>query len=120
MTKANVLRTFLFLGILFSYCIDQEVLAQKQPKPPTTPVVRGQIIDKDSAPIPGAAILVDGTTKGVASDLNGFFELDLSLFTEKKVTLIIRYVGTEVKKVDVSMKDLPKSFGQIKLNDIVK
>lgn len=94
-------------------------LHKKTPKPPTSSIVRGQVVDVDDSPMPGVAILVDGTTKGTASDLNGFFELDLSMFTEKKVTLVMTFVGTETKKIEVILKDLPKSYGQIKLKNSV-
>lgn len=116
MLKIKLFRPIIFLGILFCFSFHHEANAQKTPKPPTSSVLRGQIVDKDDAAIPGAAILVDGTTKGTASDLNGFFELDLTMIKEKKVTLVIRYVDTEAKKVEVKIKDLPKSLGQIKLN----
>ncbi|UZD21013.1 carboxypeptidase-like regulatory domain-containing protein [Algoriphagus halophytocola] len=86
-------------------------------KPPTTPLVRGQIVDKDASPIIGATIIVDGTTKGIVSDENGFFELDLSQFKNKSITLNIGYLEKESKSVDVKIKDLPKSLGQIKLKD---
>nr|WP_170857108.1 carboxypeptidase-like regulatory domain-containing protein [Algoriphagus locisalis] len=86
-------------------------------KPPTTPLVRGQIIDKDAYSIIGATIIVDGSTKGVVSDPNGFFELDLSQFTKKSITLTVQYVGKETKSIDVKIKELPKSLGQIKMKD---
>lgn len=110
-------RIFFFLGVFFCLAFSQKSFAQKMEKPPTTPLVRGQIIDKDASPIIGATILVDGSTKGVVSDENGFFELDLSQFKNKSITLNFGYIGNETKSVDVKIKDLPKSLGQIKLKD---
>jgi hypothetical protein len=92
-----------------------EANAKKSPKPQTSPVLRGQIINNEALPIPGATILVDGTTKGTASDLNGFFELDLSLITDKKITLVIGYVGAETKKIEVKTAELPIDLGKITL-----
>ncbi|WP_157243545.1 carboxypeptidase-like regulatory domain-containing protein [Algoriphagus resistens] len=86
-------------------------------KPTATPIVRGQIINKDASPIIGATVIVEGTTTGTVSDANGFFELDLSLFTKKGVTLMLHYIGKETKSVDLKIIDLPKSLGQIKLKD---
>lgn len=91
--------------------------ANAQMKPPSKPIVRGQIVTKNNTSIVGATILVDGTTKGIASDLNGFFELDLSSFTEKKVTLVLGHFEHANKSMEVVLKDLPKSYGQIKLAD---
>jgi hypothetical protein len=119
MLQQKTFRVLFLLGIFCCFGLLQEASAQKTPKPPTSPVVRGQILDVDDSPIPGATILVDGTTKGTASDLNGFFELDLSMFTERKVTLVMQYIGTETKKIEVKLKDLPKSYGQIKLKNSV-
>ncbi|MFC5627218.1 carboxypeptidase-like regulatory domain-containing protein [Algoriphagus winogradskyi] len=86
-------------------------------RPASTPIVRGQIVDKKNSPIIGATILVDSTTKGVVSDENGFFELDLSQFKNKSITLNIGYIGKESNSIEVKIKELPKSLGQIKLKD---
>ena len=117
MYQNKLFRPIFFLGLLFCFGFHLEGIAQKSPKPPTSPVVRGQIIDNEALPIPGATIIVDGTTKDIASDLNGFFELDLSIINEKKVTLVIGYIGKDTKKMEVKMAELPKSIGQIKLNN---
>ncbi len=117
MISSKYFSVIFFLGILSCLCLSQESIAQKMKRPASTPIVRGQIIDSDAAPIIGATIIVDGTTKGIVSDPNGFFELDLSQFTKKSITLIVQYVGNETKSVDVKIKELPKSLGQIKLKD---
>ena len=117
MFQSKLFRPLIFLVLLFCLSFHLEANAQKSPKPPTSPVIRGQIIDNEALPIPGATIIVDGTTKGIASDLNGFFELDFSMITEKKFTLVIGYIGKESKKMEVKMADLPKSIVQIELNN---
>lgn len=117
MLASNFLRMYFFLGVIFCLSLNQESIAQKMERPPSTPIVRGQVTDKNASPIIGATIIVDGTTKGIVSDENGFFELDLSQFKNKSITLNIGYVGHETKSVDVKIKDLPKSLGQIKLKD---
>ncbi len=117
MLKQKTLRILFLLGFFCCFCLIQESIAQKMERPASTPIVRGQIIDKNASPIIGATIIVDGTTKGIVSDANGFFELDLSQFTNKSVTLNMGYIGNETKSVDVKIKDLPMSLGQIKLKD---
>ncbi len=117
MLQSNLLRIYFFLGVIFCLSLSQESIAQKMERPPSTPIVRGQIVDKNASPIIGATIMVDGTTKGVVSDENGFFELNLIQFKNKGITLNMGYVGNESKSVDVKIKALPKSLGQIKLKD---
>lgn len=82
-------------------------------KPTATLIVKGQIINMNASPIIGATV----HNYWYISDANGLFELDLSLLTKKGVTLILQYVGNETKSVDLKIKDLPKSLGQIKLKD---
>ncbi len=42
----------------------------------TTGKIAGRVVDKNSgAPIPGANILVDGTTLGAAADLQGYYTI---------------------------------------------
>jgi TonB-linked SusC/RagA family outer membrane protein len=40
---------------------------------------RGVVQDEDGAPLPGASIVVSGTTRGVVSDFDGGFELEASI-----------------------------------------
>ncbi|MEB2784714.1 carboxypeptidase-like regulatory domain-containing protein [Algoriphagus persicinus] len=80
------------------------------------PIVRGQVVNKSEGPVPGAAILVKGTTTGTASDMNGFFELNLSIFTEKTITLVITYYDSTSIEVDVKIAKLPKDLGQIQFD----
>lgn len=117
MKRLTLSNLFICLGIFVCFSILNEVKAQKFPKPPTKPIVKGQIINKENSPIPGATVIVKGTTTGTVSDINGFFQLDLTLFTEKEVTLVLDFLGTARKEMEVILKDLPKSYGQIKLKD---
>lgn len=80
MLDSKFLRIYFFLGVIFCLSLNQESIAQKMERPASTPIVRGQVIDKNASPIIGATIIVDGTTKGIVADENGFFELDLSQF----------------------------------------
>jgi len=117
MRRLSLSKLFICLGIFVCVSILNEVQAQEYPKPPTKPIVKGQVINKENRPIPGATIIVEGTTTGTVSDINGFFQLDLTQFTEKQVTLVFGFVGIARKEMEVILKDLPKSYGQIKLKD---
>ena len=62
-------------------------------------VVRGMVIGSDNKePLIGAPILIDGTKKGVATNIDGQFALKLPPDT----SLVISYIGCKDKKVRVS------------------
>ena len=62
-------------------------------------VVRGMVIDaEDKEPVIGAAVFIDGTKKGVVTNIDGQFALKLSPDT----SLVISYIGYKTKKVHVS------------------
>ena len=62
-------------------------------------VVRGMVIDaEDKEPVIGASIVIDGTNKGVATNVDGQFALKLPPDT----SLVISYIGYKTKKVHVS------------------
>ena len=62
-------------------------------------VVRGMVIDEENKePVIGAAVFIDGTNKGVATNIDGQFALKLPPDT----SLVISYIGCKDKKVRVS------------------
>ena len=62
-------------------------------------VVRGMVIAaEDKEPVIGASVVIDGTNKGVATNVDGQFALKLPPDT----SLVISYIGCKDKKVRVS------------------
>ena len=62
-------------------------------------VVRGMVIDaEDKEPVIGAAVFIDGTKKGVVTNIDGQFALKVPPDT----SLVISYIGYKTKKVRVS------------------
>ena len=62
-------------------------------------VVRGMVIDEENKePVIGAAVFIDGTRKGIATDIDGQFALKVPSDT----SLVISYIGCKDKKVRVS------------------
>ena len=62
-------------------------------------VVRGMVIDEENKePVIGASVVIDGTNKGVATNVDGQFALKLPPDT----SLVISYIGCKDKKVRVS------------------
>lgn len=91
----------LFLGgnylrmslILFMCLFFNNVSAQQN-------LISGKVVDNAGMPIPGANILVKGSTKGVQTDFDGKFSID----APSKSTLIISYVGMDNTSVEVGNK----------------
>ena len=62
-------------------------------------VVRGMVIDaEDKEPVIGASVVIDGTDKGIATNVDGQFALKVPSDT----ALVISYIGCKDKKVRVS------------------
>ena len=62
-------------------------------------IVRGMVIDaEDKEPVIGASVVIDGTDKGIATNVDGQFALKVPSDT----SLVISYIGYEKQKVRVS------------------
>ena len=62
-------------------------------------IVRGMVIDEENKePVIGAAVFIDGTNKGIATDIDGQFALKVPSDT----SLVISSIGYYSKKVRVS------------------
>jgi len=66
-------------------------------------VVRARLIFDDREPIPGALVILQGTTKGTISDIDGYFAVKVPRETKLKIS----YIGC--KKKIVKAKDLLKN-----------
>ena len=87
-------KTILFTAFLFFLGL-QVINAQ-------TKVVKGKITSsEDNKGVPGATVIVKGTTIGTISGSNGEYEIS---FDEKYKTLIFSFMGMETVEVDVSGK----------------
>ena len=61
--------------------------------------ISGSVIDVNDQPLPGANILVKGTTSGTQTDFNGNFSLQVA---NENVVLIVSYLGFLTKEVAIS------------------
>ncbi len=55
----------------------------------------GKVVDENSMPLPGASVVVKGSTTGVATDFDGNFEIQLPSANE---TLLVTYIGYLAKE----------------------
>lgn len=66
------------------------LFARAQESRAQTIVVKGMVVSEQSEPVPGATVIEDGTTNGVATDASGQFSIKL---TRSPSSLTIRSVG---------------------------
>ncbi|OAV44261.1 carboxypeptidase-like regulatory domain-containing protein [Lewinella sp. 4G2] len=60
--------------------------------------VSGYVINEDGIPLIGVTLLVDGTTRGTVTDLDGKFSLDLPA---KRHIILVSYLGYKSTEIDV-------------------
>lgn len=63
--------------------------------------VEGKVVDEQGEPIIGAAVLIEGTTTGSVTDVNGNFVLSVP---SKDAVLVVSYIGMATGKVKVQPK----------------
>lgn len=59
--------------------------------------VRGVVVDKAGSPLPGVSVIVKGSNVGVATDVDGKFEIKLE--AKKGITLVFSFIGMKTKEI---------------------
>ncbi|MFS4467783.1 SusC/RagA family TonB-linked outer membrane protein [Maribacter sp. 2210JD10-5] len=85
---------FLLLVFLLAITV---VLAQDQK------TVSGTVLDQNSVPLPGASVVVKGTTVGMSTDFDGNFSLTAP---QDAITLSVSYIGYVTKEIAISENPL--------------
>ena len=68
-------------------------------------MVNGILMDAAGNPLPGGTIMIKGTTIGVASDMEGKFQIQI---TDPKSVLVLSYVGYVTQEITVGNQTLIK------------
>lgn len=68
----------------------------------TNAQVTGSVLDEDGAPLPGASIVIKGTTTGTTTDFDGNFTIEASMGD----VLVVSYIGFETIQVTVNSTDM--------------
>ena len=63
--------------------------------------VEGKVVDEQGEPVIGAAVLIEGTTTGSVTDVNGNFVLSVP---SKDAVVVVSYIGMATGKVKVQPK----------------
>ncbi len=93
--QLNFYQTKLLVLLLFFVSISRISIAQNSN-------VTGKVTDERGDPIVGASILIKGTSRGMNTDVNGKYKLDVA----KNATLIISFVGYETQEMAVGSKSV--------------
>lgn len=63
--------------------------------------IKGKVSDEKGNALPGVNIIVKGTTKGVASDMNGLFTMDVP---DPQSVLVFSFVGYKTQEITVGQR----------------
>lgn len=66
--------------------------------------ITGKVVDQNGKPLPGVAVLIEGTSIGVATDLDGNYRLECPEVPD--MVLVFSFVGMETHKEPVNGKSL--------------
>ena len=74
--------------------------------------VRGQLVDSETGePLVGAAVMVEGTTQGSVTDIDGYFKQSVA----SNATLLFKYVGYKDQKKKIAQKGASVDLGAIQM-----
>lgn len=90
-TKTLLIRLFQLAIFFFVY----SVFAQS--------IVKGEIYDNIGNPLPGVAVVVEGTTNGTDSNFDGKYVINVK---KDNATLVFSYLGFETKKIKIGSKKI--------------
>ena len=94
-------KNLLFVAVLF---ISASVLGQAK--------ITGEVVDQTNQPLPGASIVVKGTTNGTSTDFDGKFTLQAEA---NSGTIVISFIGFQSKEVSFSSSNA--KLGTIQLQE---
>ena len=92
-------KNLLFVALLF---VSATVLGQTK--------ITGKVVDETNQPLPGASVVVKGTTNGTSTDFDGNFVLKAS---KNSGTVVVSFIG--YKSLEVSFSSAKTNIGNIKL-----
>ena len=69
--------------------------------------VSGTVLDENGDPLPGATVMIEGTSDGTSTDMDGNFTL---LCNKPNATLVFSYVGMKTKHFKIE-----KDYGYIRI-----
>jgi TonB-linked SusC/RagA family outer membrane protein len=96
--------------LLFFVCLSKWVLAQNG-------TLTGRVTDETNQPLPGATVLLKGTTLSASADANGYFKLNNA--PSGPQTLVIRFIGFTPLEEPVTVKGPTTVNMQLRSSSVV-
>ena len=93
----------LLKGSPYDYVLEENrvVIIERKAQEPTLVEITGRVVDEKGNPIPGASVIVYGTTQGVATDVEGRYTLRV----QPDAILQVSFVGYKTETANVNGKD---------------
>ena len=107
--KTNYYRCRSLISIVLLLSISWISYAQSKVK------VKGKVVDEKGEVVPGASIVLKGTTRGIVTDVNGDFVLEVP---DNKSILVVSYLGYEPQEVQVGNKTTLDIVLSSKVNEL--
>lgn len=104
MNKTTILMVFAFFACIMGHSQD---------------VFRGKVLDENNAPLPGASVVIKGTSKGVATDFDGNFQIELNAESDILLVSYIGYVPTEFATSGRTSAEIVLLPDSEKLNEVI-
>ena len=82
-------------------------------------VFKGKVLDENNGPLPGASVLIKGSNKGVATDFDGDFEIELPSENETLVVTYIGYLTLELNTINKTFATIVLEPDSQKLDEVV-
>lgn len=121
-TSRNLIFHFMLGGAIGSMPISVSALSIEQQSAQVTSrqqqqTISGKVTDAEGEPLIGASVLIKGTSKGTATDINGDFSIQASIGAVLTVSYV-GYANTEIKATRSTMNIVLKSNAE-SLDEIV-
>ena len=81
----------------------QEASPQKDDTRQGVRIIRGQVLEGEDLPLPGADVIVKGTYTGVYTDADGYYEIEVP--DNPEVTLVFKFFGMRSREEQVGSRD---------------
>lgn len=70
------------------------IIRENPPAPNKPQIIKGVVLDQDDLPLPGATIVIEGTTIGTQTDFDGNFQLEIPTHKKSEIKNVkISYIG---------------------------
>ncbi|MFV0506669.1 MAG: carboxypeptidase-like regulatory domain-containing protein, partial [Bacteroidales bacterium] len=93
-TKQSAISTLRLCAVLMGFMFSSTVYAQQ----PTRASVTGKIVDNSGEALPGATVVVKGTTKGTIADIDGNYEIS---GVKSSDYLVFSFIGMKTQEIAV-------------------